>query len=182
MSLGPWARAGILLVATVAVVVCGRRPVNYRDQFGLSQFPMEPSDFYNPLTHTFKVSPSTRQEHPQYQAYDVYSDSRGRRRYAFFRSESYGYLMEFVYGPQERLEKIICRPILAESVDTRGTIVPILYFYADGRLRAVRDELNDELIALDEGSAVVYQGVVNATRSFAVRRIVPADYFPPLLH
>jgi hypothetical protein len=46
----------------------------------------------------------------------------------------------------------------------------------------VRDELNDELIALDEGSAVVYQGVVNATRSFAVRRIVPADYFPPLLH
>jgi hypothetical protein len=182
MRLVPRAGAGILLLTGVAGLACGKGRVSYRDQFALSQFRMEPSDFYNPLTDAFKVDPTARNERPQHHAYDVYSDSAGRRRFAFFRSESYGYLMEFAYGSDERLEKIVCHPILAESVDTHATVVVIRYFYTDGRLHVVRDELNDELITLEGGSAVVYQGVLNATRSFTVRRIRPADYFPPLLH
>jgi hypothetical protein len=174
------------LVLTIGVLLsvlsCAREPT-YEETFALSRFRLEHFDTYNPILNQFRMDPMARAEHPEYYDYDAYFDNTGELRYAFFRSESYGFLQDFSYDDQGRLSRVEIYPILGDRIDRSTEVDERKYFYRGNVLLLVRDTLNDELLFLDGDSATVYIGVLARGKSeFRVERVSVGEFYVALLH
>ena len=161
---------------------CSPKELSYQEQFHLMQYRIEHFDLYNPLLHTFKLDPVIRKAHPQQYDFDVYVDEKNVARYSFFRSESYGYLQEFVYNTSGDIVKTVLYPILVDSLDQNAEICTNHYYYLEGELKVFTDMLNGKFILIDGDDALVYEGILSTADPFNIKKRMVNDYFIPLLH
>jgi hypothetical protein len=172
-------RKMMLCLWLLLLASCGEEQPTYEEQFELRRFRVEHYDLHNPILNTFALDSLARTKHPDYYVYDAYFDEHDTLRYAFFRCDSYGFLFEFHYSVEGKVQWARIYPILTSWVDEGAEINYLSYFYKDGSLVVIKDTLNDELIFVDSMTATVYKGLLESggTDSLDVRQIPIEDYY-----
>lgn len=172
----------MVIVIFAFLLSCTKNEPTYIEQFNLKRFKMKQFDLYNPILNTFKIDPIKRSESPNYYYFDSYFDDNNIIRYSFYRSESYGYLQEFIYNNEGRLLKVKIYPILVDSIHSSAGIYTNQYYYINGDLKAFKDELNGRLVLIDHNLLYIYDGVLSSGNvRFSIKKVKTNDYFNTLL-
>lgn len=172
----------IMIVFSPSCSSCGKKGPTYEEQFNLKRFELRQFDLYNPFLNNFKIAPNERLKYPDYYSFDAYFDDNDIVRYSFYRTESYGYLQEFIYNNEGKLSQVKIYSILVDSIDKGADIIMNNYYYMNGELKAFKDELNGDIFIINGDSVFMYKGIISPSESFSVKRINPNEYFKKLLH
>lgn len=154
----------------------------YGSHFNLAQYSIQKFDLYNPFLHDFINDSIARKEHPSHYNYDVYYTETGCAKYSYYRSESYGYLMEFKYHKNNKIKETIIYPFLANKLAENENIISNKYFYVNNKLNIYIDELNGLFAIIEDDSVRIYQGTLSSSSSFSIQKKKISDYNIQLLH
>ena len=169
-------RVCITLFFLLFLLGCSEEKIEYEVQFELSRFEMKQFEFYNPIENLLKLDSISRAKYSDYY-YDAYYDKNGTLRYLYYKCSSYGYLQELYYTESLQLSNVIIYPILADCVDEGASLIYNRYFYVNGKLVALRDNFDDTFLIVDEDSVTVYEGILNISTDFKIRKLAISDYY-----
>lgn len=173
----------IIIIGSILSCSYREKEIPYEEQFNLKRFKLKQFDLYNPILHEFKLDPIKRSKHPDYFDYDVYYDENDVIRYSYFRSDSYGYLQEFTYNDNMNLDIVKIYPISTAWIDRNAKVFKNKYYYFDGELKLIKDDLNNELILFINDNVFLYEGITEFRDSqFNIKKIDPQKYFILFFH
>ncbi len=173
-------RTFILFLWTLLFFSCRDEQPTYEEEFNLQQLRVKHYDLHNPILNMFKMDSTARNEYPDYYVYDVYFDENDTLQYAFYKSASYGYLLEFHYNTEGKISWAKIYPISTAWVDKGAKIRFLSYFYKDGELIVVKDTMNDELIFINGMTATIYKGLIESIgreEALDISTIRKTDYY-----
>ena len=151
------------------------KKITYKERFKLNNLELKHYDLYNPILNTFKLNPIERKQDDAYD-FDVYLENN-TIKYSFSWSGSYGYLQEYIYDARGTLSIVNNYPVLGEEVQEREPIYINDYIYSNGKLRAIKDELNSEIIIINDDATYVYRGILRSAEPFEIEKINSSEYF-----
>ena len=158
-------------------ISCSEKQPTYEEQFELNRFKMRQYDLYNPILNTFKLDSTARKAHSDNYDFDAYYDDSDTLRYLFYRSESYGYLEEFLYEEDGRLRRVFIYSILSSWLDKGANIIFSDYYYWNGKLKIIRDDLNETFLIINEDTVTIYDGVLESRDEFKIEQKKISDYY-----
>ncbi|MGD2093219.1 MAG: hypothetical protein PVH61_44070 [Candidatus Aminicenantes bacterium] len=162
---------------------CGKKVSTYQEQFNLKRFKKLNFDLYNPFLNKFKIDTNERIKNPDFFNFDAYFDENSIVRYFFYRTDSYGYLNEVIYNREGELSRIKIYPILVDSIDKGADIMFNSYYYINGELKALKDELNGNIFVINGDYVFIYKGILAPyDKDFCIEKINPDEYYKKLLY